>query len=77
MYPDSSKVSIILPLFKNGNKNGPNSYLCHINSKVYSSIINNRLPEWIEQNNLTGECQADFKKACSTVDHMFTVMAMI
>ena len=81
MYPESSKESIILPLFKNGNKNGPNSYrgisLCHTNSKIYSSIINNRLPEWIEQNNLTGECQAGFKKDCSTVDHMFTVMAMI
>ena len=81
MYPDSSKESIILPLFKNGNENGPNSYrgisLCHISSKLYSSIINNRLQEWIEQNKLTGECQAGFKKDCSTVDHMFTVMAMI
>ena len=33
--------------------------------------------EWIEQNNLTGECQAGFKKDYSTVDHMFTLMAMI
>ena len=46
-------------------------------SKLYSSIINNRLQEWIEQNNLTGECQAGFKKDYSTVDHMFTLMAMI
>ena len=28
-----------------------------ISSKLYSSIINNRLQEWIEQNNLTGEFQ--------------------
>ena len=45
-----------------------------ISSKLYSSIVNNRLQEWIEQNNLTGECQAGFKK---TVDHIFTLMAMI
>ena len=51
--------------------------LCDISSKLYSSIINNRLQEWIEQNNLMGECQAGFKKDYSTVDHMFTLMAMI
>ena len=72
---------LILPLYKNGNQNDPNNYrgisLCDISSKLYNSIINNRLQEWIEQNNLTEECQAGFKKDYSTVDHMFTLMAMI
>ena len=80
-YPDSWTESIIVPLFKKGNQNDPNNYrgisLCDISSKLYSSIINNRLQEWIEQNNLTGECQAGFKKDYSTVDHMYTLMAMI
>ena len=65
-YPDSWTESIIVPLFKNGNQNDTNNYrgisLCDISSKLYSSIINNRLHEWIEQNNLTGECQAGFRK---------------
>ena len=73
--------SIIVPLFKKGSLNDPDNYrgisLCDISSKLYSSIINNRLQEWIEQNNLSGECQAGFKKDYSTVDHMFTLMAMI
>ena len=73
--------SIIVPLFKKGNLNDPDNYrgisLCDISSRLYSSIINNRLQEWIEQNNLRGECQAGFKKDYSTVDHMFTLMAMI
>ena len=86
IYPPPSlslslSLSIIIPLFKKGNQNDPDNYggisLCHISSKLYSSIINNRLQEWIEQNNLTGECQAGFKKDYSTVDHMFTLMAMI
>ena len=81
IYPDSWTESIIIPLFKKGNQNDPGNYrgisLCDISSKLYSSIINNRLQEWIEQNNLTGECQAGFKKDYSTVDHMFTLMAMI
>ena len=41
--------------------------LCDISSKLYNSIINNRLHEWIERNNLTEECQAGFKKDYSTV----------
>ena len=81
IYPDSWTESIIIPLFKKGNQNDPDNYrgisLCDICSKLYSSIINNRLQEWIEQNNLTGECQAGFRKDYSTVDHMFTLMAMI
>ena len=71
IYPDSWTESIIIPLFKKGNQNGPDNYrgisLCDISSKLYSSIINNRLQEWIEQNNLTGECQAGFKKDYSTI----------
>ena len=80
-YPNSWTESIIVPLFKKGNQNDPNNYrgisLCDISSKLYSSIINNRLQEWIEQNSLTGECQAGFKKDYSTVDHMYTLIAMI
>ena len=64
IYPDSWTESIIDPLFKKGNQNDPNNYrgmsLCDISSKLYSSIINSRLQEWIEVNNLTGECQAGF-----------------
>ena len=71
VYPDSWTESIILPLFKKSNQNDPNNYrrisLCNISSKLYSSIINNRLQEWIERNNLTGECQACFKIDYSTV----------
>ena len=51
-YPDSWTESIIVPLFKKGNQNDPNNYrgisLFDISSKLHSSIINNRLQEWIE-----------------------------
>ena len=71
IYPDSWTESIILPVFKKSNQNDPNNYrgisLCDTSSKLYSSIINNRIQEWIERNNLTGECQACFKKDYSTV----------
>ena len=81
IYPDSWTEGIIISLFKKGNQNDTDNYrgisLSDIRSKLYSSFMNNRLQGWIEQNNLTGECQAGFKKDYSTVDHMFTLMAMI
>ena len=81
LYPYSWTEGIIISLFKKGNQNDTDNYrgisLSDIRSKLYSSIMNNRLQEWIEHNNLTGECQAGFKKDYSTVDHMFTLMAMI
>ena len=44
---------------------------------MYGTIINKRLCAWVEENNLTGECQAGFKKGYSTVDQIFTLFACI
>ena len=80
-YPDDWCESIILPLFKKGNFNDPNNYrgisLCNIASKLYSSIINDRLKCWIDNNNLTEEYQAGFKSGYSTIDHIFTLLALV
>ena len=51
--------------------------MCGISKKEYSSIINSRLQEWVELNNITGEYQAGFKTDYSTVDHMFILLAAI
>ena len=65
VFPERWTESIVLPLFKKGDANNPNSYrgisLCDASSKVYSTIINLRLLEWVEVNNITGEYQAGFK----------------
>jgi hypothetical protein len=81
IYPDSWAESIVLPLYKKGDINNPNNYrgisLCDTSSKLYSTIINNRLLEWVKDNNITGEFQAGFKRNYSTIDHMFTLMAFV
>ena len=81
IFPCNWTESIILPIFKKGNVNDPGNYrgisLCDISSKVFSTIINSRIQEWVEQHNITGDHQAGFKKGYSTVDHMFTLLAMI
>ena len=81
IFPDGWTESIVIPLFKKGDMNNPSNYrgisLCVTSSKLYSSIINNRLREWVEQNNITGEYQAGFKRGYSTIDHMFTLLACV
>ena len=81
IFPDSWTESIVMPLFKKGDVNKPCNYrgisLCDISSKLYSTIINNRLQEWVEQNNIAGEYQAGFKTGYSTVDYVFTLLACI
>ena len=66
LFPDSWADSIILPLFMQGRVNDPNNnrgiVLCDRTSKWYSSSINNRLQALIEQENVTGEWKADFKR---------------
>ena len=79
-FPERWTDSIVLPLFKKGDANNPNNYrgiLCNAGSKVYSTNINLRLQEWVEMNNITGECQAGFKRNYSTTDRMFTLLALI
>lgn len=80
-YPKNWTESIILPLFKKGDVNVPGNYrgisLCDASSKLFSTIINRRLQTYVEENNLTGEHQAGFKKGYSTSDHMFTLLACI
>jgi hypothetical protein len=81
IYPEHWSETIILPLFKKGDVNNANNYrgisLCNVSSKLYSSVINNRLQEWVNLNNITGEYQAGFKKEYSTTDHIFTLLAAI
>jgi hypothetical protein len=81
IYPENWTQSIILPLYKKGDPNNPSNYrgisLSDISGKIYGSIINRRLQTWVSENDITGECQAGFKKGYSTIDHMFTLMACV
>ena len=81
VFPENWTESVILPLYKKGDVNNPGNYrgisLCDTSSKLYGTIINNRLQAWVEENNITGEFQAGFKKGYSTTDHLFTLMACV
>ena len=42
--------------------------------KLFTSILNNRLTVFLEQNNLLGEEQAGFREHYSTLDHIYTII---
>jgi hypothetical protein len=81
IFPDNWTESIVVALYKKGNVNDPGNYrgisICDVSSKIYSTIINKRIQEWVKENNVTGEYQAGFKQGYATVDHIFTLMACI
>ena len=81
IFPEGWTESIVIPLFKKGDVNNPSDYrgisLCDTSSQPYSTIINNRQREWFEQNNITGEYQAGFRRRYPTIDHTFTLLACV
>ena len=45
--------------------------------KLYSKILNKRLTQWIEDNKMLNEVQAGFWQGYSTIDHVFTLLALV
>ena len=81
IFPQNWTESLILPVFKKGDINNPNNYrgisISDISGKLFSMIINSRLQEYVEENNITGDHQAGFRKGYSTLDHMFTLLPLV
>jgi hypothetical protein len=81
LFPDNWSLSILQPLHKKGDPSIPDNYrgisLLDISSKLYSFVLNRRITSWIEENNIIGEEQAGFRENYSTIDHIFTLVAMI
>ena len=43
--------------------------------KVFTFILNKRLTEWTDSNDVLFDAQAGFRKTYSTTDHIFTLYA--
>ena len=74
-------LDIINPIHKEGSKSNPDNYrgICIMNSllKLLCTMMNNRLNEYCEQNNLINIGQIGFKKGCRTSDHLLTLKSII
>ena len=79
-FPIYWGIATIVPLFKKGDRDLCDNYrgisLLSITSKLFTSIINNRLYNWAEDNQKINEEQAGFRRNYSTVDHIYTLHCM-
>ena len=81
IFPSDWSKSIIVPIHKKGDVDDCNNYrpisLTSLVSKIYRHILNQRLTKLATSLEIIPEEQAAFRKKYSTVDHIFTLYAMI
>ena len=81
IYPDPWKQGINIPIFKAGDPYDPNNYrgitLNNAMANLFCQVINNRLTNFLEQNNLLAKEQAGFRKSCRTQDQVFILQKLI
>ena len=77
--PKEWKESIIIPIFKKGDKTDCNNYrgisLLTTCYKIFSNILLNRLTPYAEE--IIGDYQCGFRRNRSTTDQMFTVRQLL
>ena len=82
ILPDVWLEGKIRPIFKNkGDRMNPDNYrpitILSCFSKLFTSILNNRLTKFLEIHTALNENQAGFRQGYSTTDHIFTLNALI
>ena len=80
-FPDTWSLSTIIPIFKSGDPMIPGNYrtimIGHTLAKLYASILEQQLSRWAEKSGKRATGQAGFRKGFSTIDHIFTLRAII
>eukprot|EP00105_Crassostrea_gigas_P042815 XP_019926963.1 PREDICTED: uncharacterized protein LOC109619995 [Crassostrea gigas] len=80
-FPESWSSSIIVPVFKKGDKSDPNNYrgisLVSNMCKLFTSVLNNRLITWSDENDVITDAQFGFKSKCGTSDAIFALHTLI
>ena len=82
IIPDNWAVGIIKPIYKKkGSPEDPNNYrgitILSCFSKLFTSVLNERLKHFLECNNLLGNEQTGFRNGYSTLDNLFTLYGMV
>ena len=80
--PDDWLTGIIIPIYKNkGSREDANNYrgitLLSCLGKLFTSILNHRLTNFCEENNILKENQTGFRKGYSTLDHIYVLRNVI
>ena len=79
--PECLCKGVIHPIFKAGAKGDPSNYhgitVTPVLSKLFAMILEARLSEWAECSGTRADGQAGFCKGHRTVDHVYTLHALI
>ena len=51
--------------------------LLNVSGKLYSYVLNKRLTDCMDEHGLINEAQAGFRRNYSTIDHIFTLLALV
>ena len=81
IYPEMWNISIITHIFKKGTRDDPDNYrgisVSSCVGKTFCSIINNRISQYIETNNILNNNQAGFRKGYRTTDQIFVLKTIV
>jgi hypothetical protein len=77
--PEQWKESIIVPIYKKGDKTDCSNYrgisLLPTKYKILSNILLSRLTPYAEE--IIGEHQCGFRRTTSTTEHIFCIQEML
>jgi Reverse transcriptase (RNA-dependent DNA polymerase) len=69
-FPDDLKIAKVIPIFKSGSKSDPSNYrpmsLLNIFSKIFETVINSRILNFLSKHNILNINQFGFRKSHST-----------
>ena len=73
--------TLISQIYKSGDKSRPENYrkvnLQSVISKIFTSILSQRLKNWCKRNNVIGEEHAGFRSKHSTIDNIFCLQTIV
>ena len=82
IVPNQWIIGLIIPIYKQkGSRYDANNYrgitLLSCLGKLFTSVLNERLCNFCDTNNVLSENQTGFRKGYSTVDHIFLLKSII
>ena len=80
-FPDQWTEGIIIPLHKKGDKHDVNNYrgitLLSCLSKLFTTILNQRIVSYCDKYNIISDAQFGFRKGLSTTDAIFALHSLV
>ena len=80
-YPKLWAQGLITPIYKADDPNNPNNYrditVTSVIGKLFNSILNTRLQDYLKEHSVIDTSQIGFTKNARTSDHMFILKCLI